>query len=70
MTAAIPANRRYAFRASAPFTFLNYRAGPSSIMKGDGEAVRESAESLGWDDLGVRHVRVSAAGRGAEDGRP
>jgi hypothetical protein len=70
MTAAIPANRRYAFRASAPFTFLNYRAGPSSITKSDGEAVRESAESLGWGDLGVRHIRVSAAARGAEHGRP
>jgi len=70
MTAAIPANRRYAFRASAPFTFLNYRAGPSSITKGDGVAVRESADSLGWGDLGVRHVRVPAVARGAADGRP
>jgi hypothetical protein len=68
MTAAIPANRRYAFRASAPFTFLNYRAGPSSITKGDGVAVRESAESLGWGDLGVRDVRVSAAEIGVTDG--
>jgi quercetin dioxygenase-like cupin family protein len=70
MTAAIPADRRYAFRASAPFTFLNYRAGPSSITKGDGAAVRESADSLGWSDLGVRNVRVSAAEGGVTDGRP
>jgi hypothetical protein len=68
MTAAIPANRRYAFRASAPFTFLNYRAGPSSITKGDGVAVQESAESLGWSDLGARHIRVCAPGRGGTDG--
>ncbi|HKA03127.1 MAG TPA: hypothetical protein VKD67_02325 [Acidimicrobiales bacterium] len=68
MTAAIPADRRYAFRASAPFTFLNYRAGPSSITKGDGVAVRESAESLGWSDLGVRHVRVPAPRTGVTDG--
>jgi quercetin dioxygenase-like cupin family protein len=68
MTAAIPANRRYAFRASSPFAFLNYRAGPSSITKGDGVAVRESAASLGWSDLGVRSVRVFASGRGVTDG--
>ncbi len=67
MTAAIPADRRYAFRASAPFSFLNYRAGPSSITKSDGTAVRESAESLGWGELGVRHVHVSA-GSGGRDG--
>jgi hypothetical protein len=67
MTAAIPADQRYAFRASAPFTFLNYRAGPSSITKSDGMAVRESAESLGWGDLGVRHVHVSV-GSGVTDG--
>ncbi len=70
MTAAIPANRRYAFRASAPFSFLNYRAGPSSITKSDGVAVRESADSLGWGDLGVRHILVSAAGKGVTDGSP
>jgi hypothetical protein len=70
MTAAIPANRRYAFRASAPFTFLNYRARPSSITKGDGVAVRESADSLGWGHLGVRHLLVSAAGKGVMDGSP
>src|SRR5262249_39199298 len=68
MTAAIPADRRYAFRASAPFTFLNYRAGPSSITKGDGVAVRESAESLGWSDLGVRQVRGPATRTGVTDG--
>jgi hypothetical protein len=69
MTAAIPADRRYAFRASAPFTFLNYRAGPSIITKSDGVPVRESAESLGWGDLGVRNVRVSTSGRGVSHGR-
>ena len=59
-TAAIPADLRYAFRATARFAFLNYRAGPSTITKQRRPgAVRESADSLGWGDLGTRHVRIS-----------
>jgi hypothetical protein len=70
-TAAIPADVRYSFRADDRFAFLNYRAGPSTISKLHySEPVRESADALGWGNLGARHVRIPASKNGASHGSP
>jgi hypothetical protein len=47
MSVAIPAERRYAFRASAPFSFLNYRAGASTVTMAPGtRPFEESARAV------------------------
>jgi quercetin dioxygenase-like cupin family protein len=62
MTAAIPADRHYAFQTSKPFLFLNYRPGPSTMRSPHHPApLRESAEAMGWRDMGVRNHFVPAA---------
>jgi uncharacterized cupin superfamily protein len=61
MTAAVPADRRYAFQTSKPFLFLNYRPGPSTMSSPHYPAPRrESAEAMGWRDMGVRNHFVPA----------
>jgi hypothetical protein len=62
MTAAIPADRHHAFHTSKPFLFLNYRPGPSTVSSPHHPApLRESAEVMGWRDMGVRNHFVPAA---------